>query len=225
MVLTGALLGAPGTDALAANANKPHPHQGVLTPYTRPAPLVLAPAERARVLANQPVMRQTQGDNGGRGLAVFRVNAPPAVVWAVINDFESYPKWISNLRRTRVYRRDGENIDVAFVIGGFGFSAEYFIHHIYHHKEYWGTWTLDYTRRSDLDDSVGFWRVTPLEGAPGASMVEYSVDVRVRGWIPGFIRSMFVDKGLQQATQWLKVQAEKRQAAQPPVISPTDAGP
>jgi hypothetical protein len=78
------------------------------------------------------------------------------------------------------------------------------------------TWTLDYSRSSDLDDSVGFWRVTPVEGAPDRAQVEYSVDIAISSWVPGFVRNLLVDDGLKQATSWVKVQSEKRYAAQKP---------
>jgi len=112
-----------------------------------------------------------------------------------------------------VYLRDGENIDVAFKLSWLGFSLDYHIHHVFHDPEQWGTWTLDYSRESGLDDSVGFWRVTPVAEKPGTSQVEYSVDVQLPGWIPGFVRSIIVDKGLKQATEWVRVQSEARMKA------------
>lgn len=196
----------------AADASKPHPHRGVLKPYGRPPPVKLSANELSTLGEGKAVMRQFEGENGGRGLAVFRVNAAPDVVWATINDFGSYPKWISEVKTCEVYRKDGANTDVSFRISSLGVGLEYFVHHEYNHAEHWGTWTLDYNRLSDLDDSVGFWRVTPVEGNPAQSQVEYSVDISVKGWVPGFIRSLLVDRGLKQATEWVKVQSEKRNA-------------
>jgi ribosome-associated toxin RatA of RatAB toxin-antitoxin module len=199
---------------LAADATKPHEHQGKLKPYPRPPPpLKLSDKERARLDEGKPVMRQTEGEAGGRGMAIFRVNANPDVVWATINDFASYPKWIDEVKKCDVYKRDGGKIDVAFQIKSFPVTIDYYIHHDYDMANRWGTWTLDYTRNSDLDDSVGFWRVNPVEGKPDESIVEYSVDIAIKGWVPGFIREMLVDKGLKQATSWVKVQSEKRAAA------------
>ncbi len=94
-------------------------------------------------------------------------------------------------------------------------SIEYYIHHDYDMEHRWGTWTLDYTRNSDLDDSVGFWRVNSVDGNPKRSIVEYSVDIAIKGWVPGFIRDILVNKGLKQATHWVKVQSEKKQKAAP----------
>ena len=89
-----------------------------------------------------------------------------------------------------------------------GINVEYFIDHTYPAGEDWGTWTLDYSRESDLDDSVGMWRVTALPDDPSKSRVEYSVDIKVSGWVPGFVRDMLVKQGLKDATSWVKEQAE-----------------
>ncbi|HEY4219879.1 MAG TPA: SRPBCC family protein, partial [Myxococcota bacterium] len=212
-----------GTAARAADPTKPHEHHGILKPSPRPPPpLKLSDAEKKILEGGKPVMRQSEGDAGGRGMAIFRVNATPDVVWATINDFASYPKWIDEVKKCDVYKKDGGKIDVDFQIKSFPVTVEYYIHHDYDMAHRWGTWTLDYTRNSDLDDSVGFWRVNDVEGNPNASVVEYSVDIAMKGWVPGFMRDILVDKGLKQATSWVKVQSEKKQAklAAPPAPAP-----
>ncbi|MDP2339623.1 MAG: SRPBCC family protein [Deltaproteobacteria bacterium] len=201
---------------LAADPTVPHEHKGKLKPYPRPPkPLVLADTEKAVLLTGKPVMRQTEGEGGGRGLAVFVVNAPPDLAWSTIQDFKSYPKWIPEVKICDVYQKNGGKIDVHFQVASFPVTIDYYIRHDYDLANRWGTWTLDYDRQSDLDDSVGFWRVSPVEGSPDQAQVEYSVDIALKGWVPGFVRSILVDNGLKQATQWVKVQSEKRFKAQP----------
>ncbi len=215
LVVVVAVAVAPGP-VLAADANVPHEHRGKLKPYPRPPkPLVLTPAEKAVLLTGKPVMRLTEGEGGGRGLAVFLVNAPPDPTWATIQEFKSYPKWIPEVKKCEVYHKDGGKIDVDFEISSFPVTIEYYIHHEYDLANRWGTWTLDYDRQSDLDDSVGFWRVSPVDGEPDKSQVEYSVDIALKGWVPAFVRSILVDNGLKQATAWVKVQSEKRFTSQP----------
>lgn len=210
LLATSSVAGA----ALAADVAKPHGHHGVLKPYARPPPpLVLTEKEKARIESGKSAMRQLEGEGGGRGMAIFRVDATPDVVWAVINDFGSYPKWIDEVKKCEIYKKEGGKIDVAFKISSFPVTIEYFIAHDYDMANRWGTWTLDYNRESDLDDSVGFWRVTPVEGDPNRSMVEYSVDIKIKGWVPDFVRELLVDKGLKQATNWVKVQSERKQLA------------
>ncbi len=195
--------------APAADAGSPHPHQGVLASYPQPPPPVALSAEQeATFLSGAPVYTQVEGAQGGRGVAVFLVEAPPEVVWTTIRSFGSYPAWIDGVSTCEIYKQEGEHTFVHFVIGKLGINIEYFIDHTFRESEGWATWTLDYSRESDLDDSVGMWRVSPLPGDPSKSRVEYSVDLQVSGWVPGFVREMLVDRGIRDATSWVKIQAE-----------------
>lgn len=199
---------------LAADAKKPHEHKGVLKPYpAKYEPVSLSEAEKKQVAAGKPVFKKMEGDTGGRGIAIFRVNAAPDVVWEVLKSFERYPKWIDDVDETEVYRKKGEDIDVRFEISAMGFSVEYFIAHKFREADKYATWTLDYSRQSDLGDSVGFWKVDAVEGDPNASVVTYSVDIQIKSWVPGFIRTLLVDNGLKAATEWVKEQSEKRAKA------------
>ncbi len=198
----------------AADASKPHEHKGVLTPYPDEfKPVSLSEAEKKQVAAGTPVFKETEGKAGGRGVAVFQVKAPPDVVWDTLKQFERYPKWIDDVDETEVYRKKGEDIDVRFEISAMGVTVEYFIAHKFRDKERYATWTLDYSRESDLGDSVGFWKVDAVEGDADASLVTYSVDLQVKGWVPGFIRTLLVDNGLKAATSWVAEQSEKRARA------------
>ena len=200
---------APISAIHAADAGQPHAHQGLLKPYPKPpTPTPLTQTELATLDRGKPVYKQTDGPAGGRGVAVFRVKAPPDVVWGTICDFSNYPRWIDEVAVAEVYGQNGNQVFVRFVLKSMGVSVEYFIEHDYRASETWGTWTLDYSRESDLVDSVGSWLVR--EVSPGVSQVEYSVDLQISGWVPGFIRNILVDNGLEDATQWLKTQAEAR---------------
>ena len=88
-------------------------------------------------------------------------------------------------------------------------SVEYFIKHNLHEKEGYVTWTLDYSRESDLDDSTGYWLLYPSPDNPDHTRVEYSVDIRIKGWIPKFIETMLAEQGLEDATKWVKKAVEK----------------
>ena len=91
-----------------------------------------------------------------------------------------------------------------------GVEVEWFIRHVLNTDKGYVTWTLDYDRESDLDDSIGYWRVSPSKKDPNVTRVEYSVNIRLRGWVPAFIKKILVDQGLEDATSWVKVQSETR---------------
>lgn len=198
------------TPALAADATKPHSHQGVLPNYKGTAPSLpdLTADDLAALGRGETVRKQIQVETGGRGIAVQDVAATPDVVWSRITNYAMYPQWVEGVFACETYETSGDHIKAYFLIGAMGVKVEYFIDHVYRPADGLMTWTLDYSRESDLEDSVGFWRVLPHPEKPGWSRVYYSVDVRLRGWVPGFIETMIAKKGLIQATEWVKRESE-----------------
>lgn len=203
-----ALVGQP---ALAADASIPHAHQGVLPKFSgKPTLPALSADDLARLAAGKPVMKQDRGDNGGRGIAVQDVHADAKTIWSRILSFDRYPDWVDNVKTCENYEESGASIKTHFIIGAAMMNAEYWIVHDAHPEQNWMTWHLDYTRSNDIDDSVGFWYVQELPDKPGWSRLFYSVDVRVGGWVPGFVENMVAKSGLNKATEWVKRESEKK---------------
>ncbi len=195
--------------AMAADATAPHEHRGIVSAYSGAPPAVsLTATDIATLEGGDLVQKQIRVDTGGRGVAVMHVEAPPATIWKTIQNYSAYPEWVDGLDNTRIYKSQGDHVYVEFSLSKMGIGIDYFIDHTVQTDAGWVTWTLDYDRQSDLDDSVGYWRVTQLSDSPVVSRVEYSVDLRVKGWVPGFIETLLMDKGLVMATSWVKTQAE-----------------
>jgi len=205
--LTSALFFA--APAYSADANAPHPHQGVAEKFTNPQRTTLSTEEEQTLTSGESIRRQYRdGDASGRGLAIMDVQGTPDDVWNVILDFDSYPNWIDQLSSCQTYQRTGDQIYVHFLIKTMGISVEYFIKHTHNASAGHLTWTLDYSRESDLDDSTGYWLVYPTPNRDGYTRVEYTVDLRVKGWVPGFIEDMLANRGLDDATNWVRKQVE-----------------
>ena len=196
--------------AQAADPLKPHPHQGIVTPFEGSPPRVtLSEEEEARLSRGEAVLTTLEEASGGRGTAVRDVNAPPEVVWDRIGAFDQYPDMVPRMAESEVYYRDGNDLRVRMVIRVMGLRYEYFIRHDYQPEKGFVTWTLDYDKLSDLDESVGYWAVLPHPSEPGQSRVFYSIDMKTRGWMPGFVRRMVARQGLEEATGWVKTESEK----------------
>jgi hypothetical protein len=194
---------------MAADINNPHPHQGKVKAYVgEPPEIKLSESQLKQVNAGQTAYTQTSKDNGGSAVAIFKVNASPDRVRKIIADFDSYPKWIDSLKGIKVYKREGDKVFVEFNVEVTKFlitsKYTYFIEHNFPiEKKGWGTWKLDYSRHSDLDESVGFWRVDPVEGNPNQSLVYYSCELRIGGFL-NLLKGFIIDEGLKEATQWVK---------------------
>lgn len=206
---TGVALAVPAV-AWPADATQPHPHGGVLPKFSGNPPLpALTDADRATLAADKPVLKQSKSESGGRGTAIQDVHATPERIWSRITSFGSYPQWVDGVDECASYKTSGSEIYTRFVVGAVGMNVEYFVKHTYRPDLGYMTWTLDYSRQSDLDDSVGFWRVEPLADKPGWTRVYYSVQVKLSGWVPGFVEDMLASSGLTKATAWVKRESEK----------------
>jgi len=89
-------------------------------------------------------------------------------------------------------------------------KLEFFVRHfiyIQHHKSL--TWTLDYTKESDFDDSCGYWFILPHPDDPEEkTRLYYSVQVSMFDWVPKFVVDFMSSKALTDATAWVKKYSE-----------------
>ena len=162
------------------SSDKPHKNNGLITPYKgKPAFADLTSADQQKLDRGDTVEKTIQTTGGGRGVAVQLINAPMDKVWSKIKAFSSYPRWVDGVKECSIYKEEGSQVVVKFVISAFMIKKTYFIEHTFAEDEGYVTWTLDYSRLSDFDDSVGYWLVT--EERPGVTRVEYSVDLRLSG--------------------------------------------
>jgi len=197
------------TAAFAADASVPHPHQGVVSAYKgAPPPVVLSAADLTTLSAGKVLLKQQQMESGGRGVAIMNIKATPTKIWSKVVDYAHYPTMVDKVAECGNYRVSGEDTYTRFVLSVYGTEVEYFIKHTYRPDQNYLTWTLDYARKSDLDDSVGYWRVTPITADPPLSRLEYSVDIRFASYVPGFVQDIIAKKGLTDATSWVKRETE-----------------
>jgi len=145
------------------------------------------------------------------GVAVQDVAAPASVVLDQISDTEAYVGKISGLEVAEVYSRqplkDGATeVKARLVLSiALGYKLEYFSKHVFSPKNRCLTWTPDYDRKSDLYDSVGYWRVDPIGSS--RCRVFYSTSSLVRG-LPRFVMDKVTSSALKSSTAWVKKHSE-----------------
>ena len=188
---------------------------------------------------------QVMSGDSGRGLVVQDVDAPTDVVWGRILDYDNYanmvPKTVesknyrvvehkptkaNNFLEKEIYTR----MKVGFPMLKLEFFVRHFLH-IHHHKSL--TWTLDYTKESDFDDSCGYWYCVPHPDDPDErTRLYYSVQVSMFDWVPAFVVDFMSKKALTDATAWVKkysemewAKARKEGAASRPKTTTTTTGP
>jgi ribosome-associated toxin RatA of RatAB toxin-antitoxin module len=135
------------------------------------------------------------------------VNAPPAVVYGVVTDFEHYMDWVSDLKRIDVLERDadGRPLEVEFRAAAFGRSTTYTLHYDYSRAPDVLAW---HQSRGDLTSTLnGQYRFEPT---PDGTLLTYDLEVEMSVPIPSFIKSRAAYRIQDQALRELKSQAERQ---------------
>ncbi|KAL1518681.1 hypothetical protein AB1Y20_002968 [Prymnesium parvum] len=209
-VISMAVLLLPALAWAAANPNVPHIHNGIMDKYENVPPskygISVADVSLERLRSGRPVIKMISGKKGKRCVTIQDMNAPESVVWKVITDLPNYPKMVEGCEACDVYKTErklgGGRVDYArYQVGAMGFKIEYFMQHNFEPSKHCFTFHLDYTRLSDLSDTVGYWYVEALDD--GWCRVYYSTDSMLPGWIPGFAKDSLINLAAKRATGWV----------------------
>lgn len=200
----------------SASAEERHVPTDALAPYEDgPPDIGLSATDLADLASGETLIRRVRINEDDRAFAVVRVNASPTAVWSVLLDFDVYPQWVDGLESSKIYERDGSDIYVTFgyqhwLVG----EVTYHVRHTYPGETAgWGTWTLDYRRRSDLDDTVGFWWVSAVTDDPDSADVAYSTRIRLGGWLERWFGDLLIEDTLRAVTGGLRSRVEEMNAA------------
>ena len=203
--------------ALAAD---PHPHSAVLKPIVQaPAAIDLNAEEDARVRKGEAILRQTQGEDGGRGVAVQIVHAPATTVWDTILAYDKYPDWVEGVKSCEVYQKEGQKLFVAMKSSFMWITSTLHTINDVRRDQGYMSWVLDRSRESDVKDMIGYWRVEQIQDQPPLTRLDYATEIVVSG-VPDFIVRHLTESSLVDGTAWVKREAEKAAAKG----SPVDAG-
>lgn len=203
----------------ASSFTEPHDHQGIVSPFTPGDPKIPLNKKALEILASgKPYQTQIQSGSGGRGLVVQDVDAPTDVVWGRILDYDNYAKMVPKTVESKNYKVQNvkptkkdplsQIIYTRMKVGFPVLKLEFFVKHLYYPELNSLTWTLDYSKKSDFNDSCGFWFVIPHPDDDQRTRLFYSVEVSMFDWIPKFVVDFMSTKALTDATAWVKKYSE-----------------
>jgi len=152
------------------------------------------------------------------------ISAPSDLVWGRILDYDNYAKMVPKTVESKNYNVEqhktgprnplAQTIYTRMKVGFPMLKLEFFIKHLYYPALNSLTWTLDYTKTSDFDDSCGYWYVIPHPDNSKMTRVYYSVQVSMFDWVPKFVVDFMSSKALTDATGWVKkfseIEAQKK---------------
>jgi len=196
-----------------ASEQQPHFHRGVLKPYALGPPDILLSAQDERNLRMGRAVSQALAaeDDTRRLIMVQDIQAPCDFVLSRIMDLDNYDRMVSGVDSCVRYASfdDGktQTVKSTYDISAVGLKFRYYVKHTYDPSQRCMVFSLDYDRRSDFDDSVGYWYVQPATRT--SCRVFYSCECKLRGWVPGPVLNMLQKEALKKATCWVNEESLK----------------
>jgi ribosome-associated toxin RatA of RatAB toxin-antitoxin module len=139
--------------------------------------LVASPAaakELLELLRRGPVVQVEQNKSGrfGQAVTTILIEAPAEVAWQVVRDVERYKDFMPKVLDSTARRREGNKVDVRFVIEVPGPDTDYVVHYVADDakRELRGTW-----QSGDLKGSRWLWKVEPV--GEGRALLTQSVSI------------------------------------------------
>jgi coenzyme Q-binding protein COQ10 len=131
------------------------------------------------------------------------INAPMEKIWKVITDYERYPEFLSEVKKTRTANRKGNEVDVHY-------EAEVVktIKYTLHFKEEppsklsWSFIEGDY-----MKNNRGGWTLEDVGN--GQVKATYNIEVELGSFVPKTLVNGLVDGQLPKVLEAFKKQAEK----------------
>lgn len=146
--------------------------------------------------------------------ALLTSRAAAQVVLGRIMDFNKYPEMVSGVEGCSTYSNSLVNqetgirsVKSTYSIKALHMGLTYYIEHTYDPQMGCMTFCLDYDKRSDLDDSVGYWFVQP--DGQRSCRVFYSCECKLRGWVPPPVYNLLTKEALKKATVWVSEESIK----------------
>jgi len=200
--------------AKAATDSQPHYHTGKLTPYhIGPPSVLLSSRDEERLRAGRPVIQALVADDGQtrRMIMVQDIAAPSSIVLGRIMDLNSYDRMVSGVDQCVTYASHEDSglrtVKSTYEISAAHMKFKYFVEHTFDPKAQCMVFRLDYDRRSDLDDTVGYWFVDNT--GRSTCRVFYSCECKLRGWVPGPVYAVMTKEALKKATVWVSHESLK----------------
>ena len=150
------------------------------------------------------------------------IEAPPDVVFGRICDWPNYHRMIKDVKKCEVYRRgwtlSGCRVACAkYEIAVPMTKLDFYVEHVYDPLNHAMSFSLDYTRKSDVADQVGYWYCEKLAG--GWTRLYYSTDFQIPRWVPPFAKGFILKLAAKSSVTWVAVETaremEKRRGASP----------
>lgn len=146
----------------------------------------------------------------------IEVEAPAALVWSVLTDFESWPGFMPSLRSVHVAVAPGDRVAIRHESETLGFAVAFTMLTRVDDAHMRLEGSLDPSAANDLRAMESTWQLTEL--ADGGTRVECHSDLESGQPVPRFLERRVHGESVAESVAALAAEVERRQG-QPLVVS------
>jgi hypothetical protein len=176
-------------------------------------PAAWAALERGEVISREVAEPGAPG-GGHRVAASGIVAAAPERVWAVITDWESYPRFMPNAHATRVRSREPRRARISQHLRILLSDVRYGVVWTLEPERGLARFALDPEAPHDIAAFEGSWELAALDG-PRRTLVRYSNRVEPGIAVPVFLRDALTRRSLPGIVRSVRDETLRREAAAP----------
>jgi len=135
------------------------------------------------------------------GMIVFDSSREIGELMDDVINFKEYPNKIDDIEKVNIYYSDSKVLKVRVFIGTFFLDFNNYVVHEIDRKNHIMRWHLDETKENYFKEMKGSWR---FEKVGDKTRVYYSNHIEFKQWAPKFLEDYLLEKGVFQATDWLR---------------------
>lgn len=137
------------------------------------------------------------------------INVAPEELFDVIVDYEKYPEFLPEVKKTRVEAGQGAIKEVTYNVDIKAKVITYTLR-LTAEKPWKVTWTM--IKGEMMKGNDGSWALKPGP-QPGTTEATYTIDLKLSSLVPGFIERALAEQSLPGLLQNFKARAEKLHTA------------
>ena len=124
------------------------------------------------------------------------VNKPPAAVWAVMLNYQTFHEFMPRLERVEVLEKTKDAMKVTQTVRGPLGLIRYTLDLTFKRAQRTVSWALDKSRKHDIADTFGAWEFLPYR--QGKTIVRYTTTVDSGIAVPRFVEDFLIKKDLPE---------------------------
>jgi hypothetical protein len=150
--------------------------------------------------------KEKDGRDSAWGVTMVLVNRPRKVVWQYLKNQGKHPEFMPRMKKAEEYMHEDNKLGMHMTLKIFFKKVEYWIIQTFDEENCTFSWTLDKSKKNDVEATDGSWHVIAHGDNQCIALYRLSVDSGL--FFPDFIENYLMKKDLPDVVHALKKRAE-----------------